>query len=101
MSVTSEQLIPLSAHISYLRMPTNIGFLHFESEKDGDCIYLVDSGNDETTGMRILDFIKENFPESSLRAILNTHSHADHCGGNSYLVRQTGCDSGGGQETGG
>ena len=92
MSVTSEQLIPISKHISYLSMPTNLGFIKFEGKSGEKCIYIVDSGNDETTGARILDFIRENFPDYALKVIMNTHSHADHCGGNSFLVRKTGCE---------
>ncbi|MBQ9281591.1 MAG: MBL fold metallo-hydrolase [Treponema sp.] len=92
MSVTTEQLVTLSEHISYLSMPTNIGFIRFFDGAGKDCVYLIDSGNDETTGARILDFIKANFPDATLKAIINTHSHADHCGGNSYLVRETGCE---------
>ena len=91
MSVTSEQLLKLSEHIFYLSMPTNLGFVRFFDEAGEDCIYLIDSGNDETTGARILDFIRGNFPGARLKAIINTHSHADHCGGNSFLVRETGC----------
>lgn len=92
MSVTAEQLIKLTSHISYLSMPTNLGFIRFFDGAGKDCVYLIDSGNDETTGARILDFIKANFPDATLKAIINTHSHADHCGGNSYLVRETGCE---------
>ena len=91
MSVTSEQLVKLSKHISYLSMPTNLGFIRFFEEAGNEVIYLIDSGNDETTGARILDFIRSNFPAAQLKAIINTHSHADHCGGNSFLVRETGC----------
>ena len=91
MSVTSEQLVNLTEHISYLKMPTNIGFIRFFDNAGEECVYLIDSGNDETTGARILDFIKANFPGAALKAIINTHSHADHCGGNSFLVRETGC----------
>ena len=91
MSVTNEQLVQLTSHISYLKMPTNLGLIRFESESGEKCIYIVDSGNDETSGARVLDFIGENFPDYSLKVILNTHSHADHCGGNSFLVRKTGC----------
>ena len=92
MSVTSEQLCPLTEHIFYLKMPTNIGFIRFENELGEKCIFIVDSGNDETTGARILNFIRENFSEYKLQVILNTHSHADHCGGNSFLVKEAGCE---------
>ena len=92
MSVTNEQLFQLSEHISYLKMPTNTGFLTIPQKNGKNHIYLIDSGNDETNGARLLDFINENFPQSTLKAIINTHSHADHCGGNSYLVRETGCE---------
>ncbi|MBP5753802.1 MAG: hypothetical protein J6W60_13250, partial [Treponema sp.] len=68
MSVTNEQLVNLTEHISYLKMPTNLGFIRFESEAGEKCIYIVDSGNDETSGARILDFIGENFPDYSLKA---------------------------------
>ncbi|MBQ9908577.1 MAG: MBL fold metallo-hydrolase [Treponema sp.] len=91
MSVTNEQLIKLTDHISYLRMPTNLGFICFEGDGGEKSIYIVDSGNDETNGARILDFISENFAGYQLKVILNTHSHADHCGGNSFLVEKTGC----------
>ena len=92
MSVTTEQLVKLSEHISYLKMPTNTGLITIP-RGEGKCdLYLIDSGNDETNGARLLDFMRINFPNGTLRAIINTHSHADHCGGNSYLVRETGCE---------
>ncbi len=72
-------------------MPTNLGFICFEGNGGEKSIYIVDSGNDETNGARILDFISENFAGYQLKVILNTHSHADHCGGNSFLVEKTGC----------
>ena len=72
MSVSSEQLISLTTDISYLQMPTNLGFIRFENDDGEKCIYIVDSGNDETNGARILDFIRENFPDHTLKVILNT-----------------------------
>lgn len=92
MSVTNEQLVRLSEHISYLKMPTNTGFLSIPQKNGGVDIYLIDSGNDETNGARLLDFIRSYVPNGRLKAIINTHSHADHCGGNSYLMRETGCE---------
>ncbi|WP_407425464.1 MBL fold metallo-hydrolase [Treponema sp.] len=92
MSVTTEQLIKLSEHISYLKMPTNIGLITICRDDGITELYLIDSGNDETNGARILDFLNTKFTQYRLKAIINTHSHADHCGGNSYLVRKTGCE---------
>ncbi|MBR1402820.1 MAG: MBL fold metallo-hydrolase [Treponema sp.] len=92
MSVTTEQLVKLSEHISYLKMPTNTGLITIPRGEESCDLYLIDSGNDETNGARLLDFMRNNFPNGTLRAIINTHSHADHCGGNSYLVRETGCE---------
>lgn len=82
----------LSENISYLKMPTNTGFIRAKNASGKSDIYLVDSGNDDTSGLRILDFIKENFPEDTLKAVINTHAHADHCGGNAVLVEKTGCE---------
>ncbi len=94
MSIIENQLVNLSEHISYLKMPTNTGFIRVEKEAGNgeNDIYLVDSGNDDTSGLRILDFINENFPGDTLKAVINTHAHADHCGGNAILVEKTGCE---------
>ncbi|MBN2655687.1 MAG: MBL fold metallo-hydrolase [Spirochaetales bacterium] len=67
-----------------LEGPTNIGFI---AQSDG--IYLVDSGNDKESGRKINQILKER--GWSLQAIINTHSNADHIGGNDYLQRNLGC----------
>lgn len=92
MSIIESQLVNLSENISYLKMPTNTGFIRAKNAAGTSDIYLVDSGNDDTSGLRILDFIKENFPKDTLKAVINTHAHADHCGGNAILVEKTGCE---------
>lgn len=69
-----------------LRSPTNVGIV-----KTGDgtaCI--VDSGNDKEAGRKIRQTLDAN--GWKLTAIYNTHSHADHIGGNRYLQDQYGCD---------
>lgn len=64
--------------------PTNIGFI-----KTPEGIYLVDSGNDKESGRKINQILKER--EWKLAAVINTHSNADHIGGNDYLQRNLGC----------
>lgn len=91
MSLTETELSQLSRHVFHLKMPTNTGIIALPSEPGGTEIYIIDTGNNETTGKRILDFVGKTFRNAHIKAILNTHSHADHCGGNSYIAAQTGC----------
>ncbi len=61
---------------------TNIGVIRVENEA-----IAVDTGLDKEHGRRVLRLLEKNGME--LKAIVNTHSHADHFGGNEYLVRRT------------
>ena len=68
----------LSEKVYYIPNLANIGVI-----KDGNNAILIDSGLDDNTAKKILKVLeKENL---ILKAIINTHSHADHCGGNAYL----------------
>lgn len=52
-------------------------------------LILVDSGLDSSGARKALrPFLDQGF---ELAAILNTHSHSDHIGGNADLVKRTGC----------
>lgn len=70
----------------YIQSPAKIGLVKL----DGNDVCLIDSGNDKEAGRKVRQILDAN--EWHLRAIYNTHSNADHIGGNKYLQTQTGCD---------
>ncbi len=74
----------LSNHTYYIASPSNIGIY----EENGFA-YLIDSGNDKEAGRQALKFLKQQKWELSL--IINTHSNADHIGGNAFLQKKTNC----------
>lgn len=79
------ELIHVKGNSYYFASPAKIG-LYRISETD---VVLIDSGNDASAAKRILRTINEQ--GWRLVAIYNTHSHADHIGGNAYLQKNTGC----------
>lgn len=79
------ELIRLSEQSYYIQCPAKIGVV-----KTGDDeVCLIDSGNDKDAGKKVRKVLEEQ--GWKLKAIYNTHSHADHIGGNKYLAAQTGC----------
>ncbi|WP_191015590.1 MBL fold metallo-hydrolase [Treponema zioleckii] len=91
MSLTQENFIQLTEHVFYIKMQTNIGVIKIPRGTHTD-VYIIDSGNDDVIAQKILEILKNNIPDAKLQAIINTHSHADHCGGNPYIFQQTGCE---------
>ncbi|EOS59636.1 hypothetical protein C815_02040 [Firmicutes bacterium M10-2] len=79
------ELIQVSDHCYYIESPAKIG-VYVKDEKN---VYLIDSGNDKEAGRKIRKILEEK--GWLLAGILNTHSNADHIGGNKYLQGQTGC----------
>lgn len=79
------ELIQVSANDYYVDCPSRMGIVR-TGEKD---VVMIDSGNDASAAKKALRHIRENGWE--LKAVFNTHSHADHIGGNRYLQDNTGC----------
>ena len=79
------ELVQVSEKCYYINCPAKIGIYVADREN----VYLVDSGNDKDAGRKVRQILDKN--GWHLAAILNTHSNADHIGGNKYLQGQTGC----------
>ncbi|MDE6737675.1 MAG: MBL fold metallo-hydrolase [Lachnospiraceae bacterium] len=79
------ELVQVSEKCYYINCPAKIGVY----AADQDHVYLIDSGNDKDAGRKVRQILERN--GWRLAAILNTHSNADHIGGNRYLQGQTGC----------
>ncbi len=79
------ELIQVSERSYYIQSPAKIGLIKLD---DRD-VCLIDSGNDKDAGRKVRQLLDVN--GWRLTAIYNTHSNADHIGGNQYLQRQTGC----------
>lgn len=69
----------------FVQSPAKIGLV--KTGEDEVC--LIDSGNDKDAGRKVRQILDGN--GWRLKAIYNTHSNADHIGGNKYLQSQTGC----------
>jgi len=79
------ELIQVTDRSCYIQCPAKIGLVRLE----GDRVCLIDSGSDKDAGRKVRQILDAN--GWRLTAIYNTHSNADHIGGNQYLQRQTGC----------
>ena len=79
------ELIQVSPTAYYIDCPAKIGLVRLDDHN----VCLIDSGSDKDAGKKVLKHLNAN--DWHLNAIYNTHSHADHIGGNAYLHSQTGC----------
>lgn len=79
------ELIPVTPHCYYIQSPAKIGLVELGQGE----VCLIDSGNDKDAGRKVRQLLDAN--GWHLTAIYNTHSNADHIGGNRYLQGQTKC----------
>ena len=78
------ELINVKGGTYYIECPAKIG-IYVDGE--GKAI-LIDSGGDKDGGKKALKHINEQGWE--LTSIINTHSNADHIGGNEVIINRTG-----------
>ena len=79
------ELMQVSRRSYYIQSPAKIGLVRLS----GADVCLIDSGSDKDAGRKVRQLLDAN--GWRLTAIYNTHSNADHIGGNRYLQGQTGC----------
>ncbi len=79
------ELCKCAQNTYYINCPSKIG-IYVNNNNEA---YLIDSGNDKDAGKKVKKILDTN--GWTLKAIINTHSHADHIGGNKYLQDQTNC----------
>lgn len=79
------ELVQVADRSYYINCPAKIGLIRLSDDE----VCLIDSGSDKEAGRKVRQVLDAN--QWKLRAIYNTHSNADHIGGNKYLQAQTGC----------
>ncbi len=79
------ELIQITEKNYYIESPAKIGLIKLNENE----VCLIDSGSDKEAGRKVRQILDKN--QWTLKAIYNTHSNADHIGGNKYLQTQTGC----------
>ena len=77
------ELIQAGERSYYVNVPVKIGLYRVSDDE----VYLIDSGGDKDAGRKLRQILDKK--GWTLKAILNTHSNADHIGGNQYLQKQT------------
>ena len=79
------ELIQVSPHDYYMDCPTKAGLVRVGENE----VVAIDGGSDKDAAKKLLRHIEA--AGWKLTTILNTHSHADHIGGNKLLQERTGC----------
>ncbi len=80
------ELIKLTDKTYYIESPAKIGIYKISDTE----VILIDSGNDKDAGRKIRQVLDAN--GWTLSAIYNTHSNADHIGGNRFLQDRYNCN---------
>ena len=76
------EYLQVTKNVAYIPGAVNVGII-----RNGNEVLLIDTGLDKDNGRKTLRLLENH--NLTLKGIINTHSHADHFGGNAYLVRNT------------
>ena len=79
------ELVRVAENTYYINSPSKIGVYRVSD----DDVWLIDSGNDKDAGRKIQKILDAQ--GWKLTAIINTHSNADHDGGNTLLQNRLNC----------
>lgn len=79
------ELVQVAENTFYINSPSKIGVYRVSEEQ----VWLIDSGNDKDAGRKIQKILEQQ--GWTLSGIINTHSNADHIGGNTLLQNRLGC----------
>ena len=79
------ELVSVGEKTYYIKNATNIGIYKIDDKN----VYIIDTGNDNDAGKKILKFTDEQ--GWNVLGIINTHSNADHIGGNKVIQDRTNC----------
>ncbi|MBR4284181.1 MAG: MBL fold metallo-hydrolase [Anaerotignum sp.] len=79
------ELVQVAENTYYINSPSKIGVYRVSD----DDVWLIDSGNDKDAGRKIQKILDAQ--GWKLTAIINTHSNADHVGGNTLLQNRLNC----------
>lgn len=79
------ELIQAGERTYYIDCPSRIGIYRLDEER----VCLIDSGSDKDAGKKVLKVLAMHGWRPEM--IWNTHSHADHVGGNRVIQERTGC----------
>lgn len=79
------ELIQVAPHTYTIQSPSKMGLVDLGEGH----VCLIDSGGDKEAGRKVRQILDAQ--GWTLDAVYNTHSNADHIGGNHYLQKQTGC----------
>lgn len=83
------ELVRLGQKTYYIDGQFRVGIYVLEEHQTHSDVCIIDTGVDSDTARAIDEVLMKNSLKVAL--IINTHYHADHCGGNAYFTDKYGC----------